>query len=116
MSEQLAKIERVTFGVSGYQEAMIGLHLQFSFPGGGVCSDKSCWDPELVECSNHANWTEEERGKQLEQVMRFLSETLKKAKVKSVTDLQGIPVALTFDGEGFAGSTLKSWRILEEVL
>jgi hypothetical protein len=43
--------------------------------------------------------------------MRYVSTLLKEAKVNSVDMLKGKPVEVTFDG-----NTLKSWRILTEVL
>jgi hypothetical protein len=43
--------------------------------------------------------------------MRYVSKLLKEAKVDSVDKLKGKPVEVTFEG-----NTLKSWRILTEVL
>ena len=43
--------------------------------------------------------------------MRFLSKTLKEAKVSDVKDLVGVPVEIEFEG-----NSLKDWRILTEVL
>ena len=61
-----------------------------------------------------AKWTEEDRSKQYDEIMRFLSKTLADAKVQDVSQLVGKPVELTLEGGGFG--TLKSWRILTEVL
>jgi len=117
MGRVLGKIQKVSFGRGGYQGAMIGLNLQFTFPG-GVCGNENptCWDPATVRRSDNTKWTEAERGAELEKILRRLSETLHQAKVRHVADLEGIPVELTFEGESRAGATLESWRILEEVL
>ena len=49
--------------------------------------------------------------KSLVKVLRRLSKILKEAKVKSVYQLKGIPVEVTFEG-----NLIKEWRILTEVL
>lgn len=95
---------------------MIGLHVTISGDGWGVGATKSAWDCNMIECSEHAMWTEEDRSKQYDEIMRYVSGLLKAAKVQSVADLEGIPVEATFHGEASCGSKLESWRILTEVL
>jgi hypothetical protein len=111
METKLGKIEKVEFGVGGYQEAMIGLHVTISGDGWGVCDTTSAWDAETIKHSEHCKWTENDRSKQYDDIVRFVSKLLKQAKVKSISSLKGIPVETIFEG-----NSLKEWRILEEVL
>jgi len=112
----LGKIESVKFGHVGYQNAMLGISLSFSFDEScGVATDRSTWDAEIIECTNNSKWTEEDRSKKYDEIMRYISKLLKDAKCDDVADLKGKPVELEFDGEGWGG-TLKDWRILVEVL
>lgn len=111
MKKQLGKIESVRFGIGGYQDAMIGIHVTLAFQGSG-CGDSRCaWDANKLSHSEHCKWTEEDRSKQYDEIMRYVSDLLHKSKVDSVGKLKGIPIEATFDG-----MTLKEWRILEEVL
>ena len=114
--KQLAKISSAKFGIGGYQDAMIGLHLQFSSGCIGVGTNDCAWDCSRIKHDKHCEWTEEERGRNYEQIMRNLSEKLNDAKVSDVADLVGIPVELEFDDESALGGTLTDWRILTEVL
>lgn len=111
METQLGKIENVTFGHGGYQDAMLGIHFTLKGDGWGVCTEKSAWDAQMIECSPHAKWTEADRSKLYDEIMRYVSELLSKAKVSTVDALKGIPIEATFDG-----MQLKSWRVLTEVL
>ena len=116
MSKILGKIEKVKFGHGGYQDAMIGIHVTISGDGWVVGATKSAWDANMIECGKHANWTEEDRSKQYDEIMRYVSDLLHAAQVDSVDKLKGVPVEATFDGEGFGGCQLESWRILTEVI
>ena len=107
----LGKITVAKFGLGGYQDAMIGLHVCFEFGGSGVCDTKSYWDSNVIECSDHCKWTEEDRSAAYADIMRFVSDTLSAAKVSEVSQLVGKPVEVTMKG-----NTLESWRVLTEVL
>ena len=111
MRKELGKITSVKFGLDGYQEAMLGISFQFEMGNLGCCDFEGYWDPETIACSPQSKWTEEDRDKRLANTMRYISKLLKDAKVKSVEELKGKPVELTFDL-----ATLVSWRILTEVL
>lgn len=111
IDKRLGKIGSVKFGHGGYQDVCLGLHLTFEGDGWGVSTDKSTWDPEIMECGKYCKWTEVERSKQLDDIMRYLSKLLKDAKVDSVDRLVGKPVEVEFED-----MTLKTWRILTEVL
>lgn len=111
MEKKLGKIEKVHFGLGGYQGAMIGLHVTLGDGSWGVGDSRANWDAEQIKWSEHTKWTEEERDQSYAEIMRYVSTLLKEAKVNSVDMLKGKPVEVTFDG-----NTLKSWRILTEVL
>lgn len=59
----------------------------------------------------HFKWTEDDRD-ELAQLMRYISKLLSEAKVDDITKLAGKPVEVTID----EFNSLKSWRILTEVL
>ena len=102
MQTMLGKIENVRFGFGGYQDAMIGLHLEFSMQGSGITTFVS------------GGWKEKRadslplRGELVQKII----ETLKLAKVDDVTKLKNVPVEIVIDHN----RSLHSWRILEEVL
>jgi hypothetical protein len=111
MEKKLGKIESVSFGLGGYQGAMLGLSFTLAGDGWGVGDFKGGWDVETIKRSEYTQWTETDRDKNYSDTMRYLSKLLKEAKVDSVDKLKGIPVEVTFDG-----NLLKEWRILTEVI
>ena len=104
----LGKICHVSFGQGGYQDAQFGLSLAFDCKSCGTNWFMGHWD---MEPSQYAKWTEEDRDAYFAKLVNFMRDIFKKAKVKEVNELVGIPVEVTF-----VNSTLKDWRILEEVL
>ena len=111
METKLGKIERVSFGHGGYQDACIGLSVTLGNGSWGVSDFKGTWDPETIKVTEHTKWSEETRTENFGELVRFVSKLLKEAKVDSVDKLKGIPVEVTFDG-----NLLKEWRVLTEVL
>lgn len=111
MDKRLGKLSDVKFGIGGYQDAMLGFSATLGDNSWGVSTTKSAWDANLIKHSEHCKWTEEDRSKQYADIMRYLSDLLHAAKVSSVSQLNGIPIEATFEG-----NTLKDWRILTEVL
>jgi len=111
MKTELGKIQKVTFGLGGYKDACIGLNVTLGGDGWGVADSKSAWDANMIKCDDHCKWTEKDRSRQYDEIVRYVSGLLRDAKVSSVDKLEGIPVEVEFDG-----MTLKSWRILKEVL
>lgn len=108
---KLGKLENVTFGLGGYQDACLGLTVTISGDGWGVGNNNSVWDFNQISHTEHCDWTEKDREKQSADVMRYVSDLLAAAKVDSVDRLNGKPVEATFEG-----MQLKSWRILTEVI
>ena len=112
MEKRLGKIECVKFGHVGYNEAQLGL--QFTFSGGSwgvVYNSDAFWDAELIECTSHCDWSDDDRDEAYAKIMREVSSLLAQAQVHDIYELKGKPVECTFDG-----NLLKSWRILTEVL
>jgi len=111
LKKYLGKISSVQFGLGGYQEAMIGLHLCFEFDGSGICTSHSGWDYITIEHTKRCKWTEESRGLNYAEIMRKVSKLLNEAGVRHISELKGIPVEVKLDGNNFY-----SFRILKEVL
>ncbi len=104
----LGKISSVTFGK---RDGRFGLWLTLSGEY-SVQTSYECWDPEGTKPIGEGfKWTEEDRDKQLINIMRKISKLLKQAKVDDVNNLLNVPVEIEFEG-----NMLKDWRILEEVL
>lgn len=106
--KQLGRISSARFGFGGYQDAQIGLSLSFEGPSWGVSHFDGHWG---IERSDGAAWTEKDRIHKLGETVMSLKDTLVAAKAQDVAGLIGKPVEVTFEM-----NTLKSWRILEEVL
>jgi hypothetical protein len=111
LTKHLGKIESINFGLGGYQESMLGLHVCFSFEGSGICTSNSFWDYTTIEHSVHAKWTEQSRMDKYAETACLISKLLNQAKVRHISELKGKPVEITIDD-----MTLHDWRILEEVL
>jgi len=109
--KELGKIQSVTFGLGGYQDACLGIHITLGGESWGVSSTKSTWDSNMIKHSEYTHWTEQDRDKSFAEIMRYVSDLLAAAKVTSVDKLKGVPVEAEFDG-----NLLKSWRVLAEVL
>lgn len=110
-TKELGKIESIKFGYGGYQEALIGLSIIFKGDGFGISDFKGDWAPSIIECSQNAKWSEEDRSKHFDELVRYIDKLLKDAKKQYLHQLNGVPVELTLES-----GTLKSWRILTEVL
>lgn len=111
METKLGKIETVSFGICGYQGACLGISVTLRGESWAVSASKTAWDANRVKWSNDHSWTEADRSRQYDEIMRYVSDLLRAAKVEDVSALEGKPIEATFDGV-----ELKSWRILTEVL
>ena len=87
MEKKLGKIESVSFGLGGYQGAMLGLHVTLGNGSWGVGDTRANWDAEQIKWSEHTKWTEEDRDGWYAEIMRYVSSLLKDAKVDSVDKL-----------------------------
>jgi len=110
MEVKLGKIKDISFGYGGYQDAMFGLSITLSGVGWGVGDFKGVWSLDIT-VSEYTEWTEEDRDKDFARVCRFTNRLLQEAKKRTIDELKNIPVEVTFDG-----NTLKSWRILTEII
>ena len=108
---RLGKIQSISFGLGGYRDCCIGLHITLEGKGWGTCTSKDAWDKNLIKWSQSCKWTEEERRESYADIMCYISDLLHTAKKTSVDQLRGVPVEAIFEN-----NILKSWRILEEVL
>lgn len=111
MTKYLGKIKEVYFGLGGYNEAMLGIHLTFSFNGKEVCFTEGGWDYNRIKHSEHSKWIEEDRKNDYYEAMIYISDLLKQCNVTDIKDLKNKPVEVEI-----LDNSLKSWRILTEVL
>ena len=109
MKTELGKIQEVTIGYGGYQDAQLGIGFTFCGKGWGI--GIGCYRAWGTERSVDTKWTEQERIIALGETFMEIKKWLDDAGVKDVYELKGKPVECTFDG-----MELKSWRILTEVL
>jgi len=109
MEKILGKIEKVRYGFGGYDDAMFGLSLTFSMDGGkrGVSDFRGTW----ITRSSNAQFSESEWLNSYTNTAVFIRDLLLQAKVKEISQLAGTPVEVEVDQ-----NTLKSWRVLTEVL
>lgn len=105
---ELGKIRSVRFGYGGYQDAMFGVSFDLGGKSWGVGDFWGTWadDPD-----KGCKWTKEEQSKIFADTTRKVRNVLRKANKDDLAKLAGTPVEVTFDG-----NSLKSWRVLEEVV
>jgi hypothetical protein len=118
MVTKLAKIEKVKFGLGGYQDVQIVYEFVLSGDGWGTTHTLECgWghisEEELKDPKSSCKWTHEDRLKSLAQNSWKVLTYMKKAKVDSLDKLKGIPVKVYFESE-FGRNT--GFDILTEVL
>jgi hypothetical protein len=114
---ELGKITSATFGIGGYNDAMFGLSLGFSFgeKGAYVCGTfvSGGWAYGVVDPDDkHSKWDEKDRSTQMAVMCKEICQILSDAKAFDVTKLVGKPIEITSNGL----NDLESWRILTEVL
>lgn len=110
MEKRIGKINSIRLGYGGYQDTQFGLSVDFtSKDGWGVCDFKGFWSIDIK--SKNCKWTEIDRDASFAETMRLINKLLSQSNKKSLDQLKGTPVEVTFEG-----NRLKSWRILTEVL
>lgn len=108
----LGKIYSISYGLGGHDDVQFGLTVELKGHGWGTVDFIGVWDYNHIKTpSEYAQWTEESRTDKLVALNRKISELLKITNVKTIDQLKGMPVEVTFEN-----GTLKSWRILTEVL
>jgi hypothetical protein len=108
ISKQLGHIDTASFGLGGYQDAMLGFSFVLEGDHWGV---SDFWGHWAGSPGDNAKWTYEDQTQKFAEASRAVLELLKKARVNRLEDLSGIPIEITFEN-----NVLKSWRILTEVL
>ena len=108
--KRIGKIQKVNFGLGGYQDACLGISFQLGSDkqGWGVGDFKGTW---AHKPNKHCKWNEDDQTKAWGEMCRWIAELLSSAKVSSIEKLVGKPIEIEFEG-----MTLKSWRILEEAV
>lgn len=107
MDKQLGKIQHISYGFGGYQDAQFGLSVTLGGDGWGVSDFHGAWATHSANCK----WSVEDQRSSFADTAEFIRGLLKDANVMSIDKLKGIPVEVSFER-----MTLKSWRILKEVL
>lgn len=104
----LGKITSVRFGYGGYQEAMLGIWLDFSGKGFGISDGRGTW---VTDPGKSHEWSKADQTKIWGEMVRWIRDIMRKAHVEELSQLKGKPVEVTIEDQA-----LKSWRILTEVL
>lgn len=110
MRTELGKIKSANLGLGGYQNAQFGATFVLEGAGRGVGDFWGGWSL-AVRVGEATKWKEEDRDAEFAQVMRRINSLLVDAKKQTLSELQGTPVEVAFDG-----IVLASWRILTEVI
>lgn len=110
--KKLGKIISIKFGLVGYQNAQFGLSVTLGNKDWGVTAEKCYWDYNVIKCDEHCKWSDDDREKANDSLIRFISDLLRDAKVDSLAKLQGKPVEVIFNNK----NALKEWSILTECI
>lgn len=110
MEKRIGKIQSISFGFGGYQDAQIGVSVTLGSDkeGWGAYDFRGHWS---IECSKNCKWSEHDRRTALGDMVMWVGDLLNSAKKTKLDQLKGVPVEVTFDG-----NTLKKWRVLTEVI
>lgn len=108
--KRMGKLNKVRFGLGGYQGRQFGLTVDITGDGWGVGDFVGWWDSSM-KWDENKKWTEEDRLGEWAKAARLTEKLLHQAKKRDIKELEGVPVEVTFKG-----NSLESWRILEEVL
>jgi len=105
---ELDRILSASFGLGGYQDVQIGISFTLGGESWGVSDFWGYWtgDP-----GDEAKWTLLDRTHSLGGTVMRISSLLADSKKNTVADLKDVPVEVMFEGV-----TLKSWRVLTEVI
>ena len=107
--KRIGKIHSISFGMGGYDDAMIGVSVTLSGDGWACGDFRGTWAVRPAS----AKWTEESQKMFLGGAVLWLRDLLNESKKKNLADLLHVPIEATFEGPN---GKLISWRILTEVL
>ncbi len=106
--KEIGKIQLVEFGFGGYQDAMIGVTFRLGGLDWGVTDFKGFWRGDPTE---HTKWSREQQINDLGGMVLWFSQLLRDAGKTHLDQLHEVPIEATF-----VNNSLRSWRILREVL
>lgn len=108
ITKELGKITCVSVGFGGYQDVQFGVWFNLGGKDWGVSDGKGFWaDSPSTNCK----WTKKDQDQAWADTMAYLCKLCKITGVKSVNELKGKPVEVSLEN-----NTIKSWRLLTEVL
>jgi hypothetical protein len=108
--KMIGKIKSVRFGNGGYDDTMLGISFDLGSDkeSWGVWDFKGTWN---FPPDKNAKWTTESQTILWGEMVRWIGELLRDAKVSDIQKLVGKPVEVTFES-----NTIKSWRLLTEAI
>lgn len=112
--KRIGKITSCYLGTGGYQDAQFGLSLSFESKVGSWGVGKFIsggWYPGSIDPDENSRWSETDRRQTMADLSYEVARILREAGVDRLDKLVGIPVEVEFEC-----GTLKSWRVLTEVL
>lgn len=109
MRKELGKIRDISAGFGGYQEVQFGFSLSFDMGSSFVTGPfKGHWGNKATD---GCEWDDDDRITSYGEAMEEMRLLMVEAKVKQFSDLEGVPVEITMNGNMFV-----SFRVLTEVL
>lgn len=108
-SVERGKIQSIRLGMGGYDDAMFGFTFMLGGKDGWGVGD--FWGTWAHEPDKHTKWTVEDQNKSFLNALLRVKGLMAEANVSDFKRLVGIPIEATFEN-----NTLKSWRIMTEVL
>lgn len=108
MEQHLGKIRSASFGLGGYQDAMLGFTFVLEASGASWCDFWGVFPPNEERVTPSVN---QQRITALGEATLKVYALLAGAKAQRLDQLAGKPIEITEEGQRLA-----SWRILTEVL
>ena len=102
------KISSIYFGLGGYKDSKLGLHICFSFGMHKfICTSDATWDYHTVQHTDTCNWKDQARLDKYSDTVINISQLLASAKVRDINSLKNKEVTITMDG-----LNLYSWELI----
>jgi hypothetical protein len=99
----IAKIKYAGFGLGGIDSNMIGLFMEFETE-----IWEASWNKTTLALGRSSFIPKEELNKELLDIVAFIAEILRTAKVKTLDQLKGKPVAVKF-----IGRSIENWDFVK---